>query len=125
MWSIALVEEEGEKPMYALLPDDGTRGLLLGEIDEVEAAIERLMIFRVQGIYDGILSPHDKRLGGHWLTAGEAALEYNVPPTTIRSACQAGNVPHAQKNYRDEWEFPALTFRGWLKKHQEETRGRR
>lgn len=100
-------------PMYAIIPDDGTRGLLIGEMPEVQAMLDRLTAFVATGQHDGEISDLDPRLGTPWLTVTEASAEYGVPPSSITWACRGGRIRHAEKGPHG-WTFPQRTFLAWL-----------
>lgn len=100
-------------PMYAIIPDDGTRGLLIGEMPEVQAMLDRLTAFVATGQHDGEISDLDPRLGTPWLTVAEASYQYDIPVSSITWACRKHLIRDARKSGRS-WEFPQRTFLAWL-----------
>ena len=111
-WTIHELDERPDEPMYALVPDDGTRGLMIGEIDDVQAVLDKLQSFMSTGEHDGPISPRDYQLGYEWLDTQQASREYGVPQSSITWACRQGFIKDAVKNGHS-WSFPAVTFRHW------------
>ena len=116
-WLIKRLEEaQGQSPMYALLPSDGTHGIVIGEADEVLAVYRRLARFVEDGQTDGDVSDLDEQIGAKWLTAREAANEFGVAYSSITWACNRGKIRAARRDGpRGVWEFPQRTFLYWLK----------
>jgi hypothetical protein len=100
--------------MYAIMPDDGMDGFLVGDMCEVInlwTALDRLI---KESIHDGVISHLDERLGWAWLTVHEASEQENIPERTIAHACAQGYIGAAQKDETGRWRFPSATFRGWV-----------
>jgi excisionase family DNA binding protein len=112
------VFDDGDGPMWAVLPDDQTDGFIIGEWPEVEAmaaALTRLLEIRQA---DEEISSLDERLGARWLTVSEAAEQWGVSADTVRWAARNGRIREAEKQ-RGRWRFPQRTFLHWLhKKHR-------
>lgn len=95
-------------PMYAVLPDDGTRGYNIGERWEVELLRDSLTA----------LLENDEQLGWKWLTSrGAQQLILDVkgielPISSITLACRNGEIKGAVKEGRD-WRFPQVCFLEW------------
>lgn len=99
--------------MYAIIPDDGTRGYLVGERWEVEQLRESLNRLLESDEYDGEISSDFEQLGYKWLTIPEAAeLAESISARTIRYACKHGHIKNAEKQGRD-WRFPQVRFLAW------------
>lgn len=107
-------DEEGGY-LYALLPDDATDGIIIGEAADVGAVIKRLLAFSHTGQHDGAISDLDPRLGAKWLTTVEACEGWGVARSTLTWACRTGRVREARKGHRG-WEFPQRSFLSWLKR---------
>lgn len=111
--------DEGLPPLYAILPDDGSRGWVVGEPENIQALADVLGAFLSDGTHAEEISPLHEQLGWKWLTIPEAvevALEYKgerIPETTIRAACASGHIKGAVKQGRD-WRFPQARFLGWV-----------
>jgi hypothetical protein len=121
-WKIAYDEREG---VYALLPDDGTRGIVIGDLAEMGQLITRLARFSKDRLPDETICPYHRQLGWEWMTAAVASRQHGIPLTTIRSACQDGRIQFAEHDERGDWSFPAITFNTWLRHYRMETRGKR
>ena len=113
--------DDAPPAMFAVMPDDGGPGYLVGELPEVESLRDALTALLESGQHGGQISHLDERLGWSWLSIKEAAAEYDIPAETIRWAARNGRIGHAKKD-NNEWRFPAATFRGWL--HRKQRRGR-
>jgi hypothetical protein len=109
---IAGSDARGEKAMFAIVPDDGTEGIILGECSEVARVSERLTAFLETGEHDGAMPDIDPRLGALWLTAAEASQKFDVPHSSVTWACREGKIRHAEKD-RGQWNFPQRTFMAW------------
>lgn len=109
---IAGSDAHGEDAMYALLPDDDTNGIVIGEREEVADITERLTAFLATGQHDGEITDLDPRLGALWLTAAEASEKFDVPHSSVTWACREGKIRHAEKD-GGEWTFPQRTFLAW------------
>ena len=119
-WSIHPIagsDEEGGM-MYALLPDDGTNGLLIGEQSDVEAVSNVLTRFLVYGRLGDAIPDVHPQLGTPWLSAREAEEKWNVPRATITLACRQGKIREAAK-LGNRWHFPQRTFLAWLHKNRQ------
>jgi len=118
-WSIHPItgsDEEGGM-LYALLPDDGTNGLLIGERADVETVSDVLTRFLVYGQTDEAIPDVHPQLGTPWLSAREAEEKWGVPRATITLACRQGKIREAAK-LGNRWHFPQRTFLAWLHKRQ-------
>lgn len=115
-WTIHPLDEPGdEPPMYAALPDDGTEGLMIGELEDVQLLTKRLTQFLTTSQHDGEISRRDHQLGYKWLTTTEAAAEYSVSRASITLACRNGDIAEAQRRSGSRsWEFPQSAFLTWL-----------
>ena len=122
MWTIAQIEGE---ELYVLLPEDGSRGLVLGGMDEVKEAYRRIHQLIASGFSSIEIDRYDERLGFRQISAGKVRHEYGIPGSTIRSACQRGAIEGASKDPTRGWVFSEFAFQTWLKKHKMETKGRR
>lgn len=109
------------EPMYAIIPDDGTRGYNIGELWEVEQLRDKLTALLESGTHDGAIDNLHEQLGYHWLTSREAQelMErqgLDVPHiSTITKACREGQIRGAVKAGRD-WRFPQMRFLNWYRK---------
>lgn len=114
-WTIYAVDtgEPELSLMFAILPDDLSNGLLIGEIADVEALTRRLQHFLATGEHDGQIDDTDPQLGTPWLSASEASQEYAVPQSSITWACRQGKIRRAEKGTHG-WTFPQRTFLAWL-----------
>lgn len=121
-------DTEDEYRAYAILPEDGTRGFVIGSREQVVELAARLNRFCENGRDDGKISHLAEELGWQWLDITDAvalAREVNVPvvASTIRSAAARDEIRHARLEGKT-WRFPQATFLYWLKKHPHK-RGRR
>jgi len=113
-------DPEDSSILWAVLPDDGTRGYVIGEMWEVEQLRDALTALIDRNEHGGEIDYLDEQLGWKWLASREAqalALEVtgaSVPISSITHACRAGHIRGAQKDGRD-WRFPQMTFLGWLR----------
>ena len=111
--------DEGLESLKAVLPNDGTSGLIVGEDWEVRALHELIGEYLISGKHSGEIPDYHKQLGASWLTIGEAAaLSFqlrmeSIPERTIRWAASHNFITGAKKNGRD-WQFPKRTFLFWL-----------
>jgi len=115
-WTTAVFDTpdgEGSYRMWAVIPDDGTNGLIIGEWESVLAVHAALTRLIETGQADEQVDELDERLGHRWLSVSEAARQYSVPVDTVRYAAREGNIPMARKQGRD-WRFPQRKFLWWL-----------
>lgn len=105
-------------PMYAIIPDDGTRGYNMGERWEVEQLRDSLTALLEDNTHDGEIDSHHEGLGWKWLTSREAqrliqeVKGIELPISSITLACRNGEIKSAVKEGRD-WRFPQVLFLGW------------
>lgn len=124
-WSICKVEGE-DPPQYAILPNDRTKGLLVGDryaLVDVHGLLDRFFKGYAQSV-DTIPADHEQ-LGFEWITIRRVRHDYTIPHSTVKTACQDGRIKGAEKNQWGEWTFSRMAFYAWYQKHKEETRGRR
>lgn len=107
------VFDDGDGPMWAILPGDDTDGFVVGEWPEVLSAYEALHRLVETQQADEEISDHDERLGVPWLTVSEAAGRYGVPADTVRYAARQGHISNAKKDGK-LWKFPQRNFLYWL-----------
>lgn len=100
-------------PLYAIIPDDGHDGYIIGELHEVEALRDQLSRLIDDDQHDGKIDHLDERLGWPWLSVTEAAEKFDVPLATVRYACASGHIAGAQKQ-RGRWRFAQPRFLYWL-----------
>ncbi len=110
--------EPGLEPLKVILPDDGTRGLVIGVDWEVRALHTLLGEYLAAGKHSGEIPDYHEQLGFRWLTvdqAAELATRYNIdiPGRTIRWAAKHQFIHGAEKVGRD-WRFPQSTFLYWM-----------
>ena len=115
-WTIHAVIDDGEPPMFAIVPNDYSNGYLVGEMAEVESLTARLYDFVQDGQHDGEIDDLHPSLHT-WLTVSQAAERYDVPHSTITWACRQGRIHKAEKMTR--WTFPERAFRHWLMKRRD------
>lgn len=114
----AFVTDPDEAPMYAVLPDDDTRGYVIGELWEVEQLRDKLTRLLEEGTHDGEIYEFHHQLGGKWLTTTEAQ-EFaanrgdDIARATLTAAIRRGDIKHAEKNGRD-WLISENSLRSWL-----------
>lgn len=113
-----IVNQEGLESLKALLPRDGTRGLILGEDWEVKEVHRLLGEYLTNGKHNGEIPDYHEQLGTTWLTIGQAAdlaaeFKDEVSQRTIRWAVLHKFIGGAEKTGRD-WRFPKRTFLHWL-----------
>lgn len=112
------VFDDGDGPMWAVLPDDQTDGFIIGEWPEVETIYEALGRLMETYQADEEISHLDERLGIKWLSVTEASEQWNVSKDTVRFAARKGHIKDAQLQH-GRWRFPQRTFLHWLhKKHR-------
>lgn len=117
-WStVVFTENDGEQDYqsYGVVPDDGTSGLIIGELPHVRLLYEALGRLLESGHADEEVHHLDERLGHPWLSVSEASEKFNVPTDTVRYAAREGFIPMAEKQGRD-WRFPQRKFLWWLAK---------
>lgn len=114
---ITAVFDDGDGPMWAVLPDDATDGFIVGEWPEVEAIHAALVRLLESGQADEEISSLDERLGMKWLTVTEAAQAWSVSVDTVRWAARNGRIRGAEKQH-GRWRFPQRTFLHWLRSHR-------
>ena len=113
-WEIHKLDDGvGRPPIFALIPDDETTGIVIGEVKDVRAVVERLSRFVETGQHDGEIEETDRQLGAKWLTASEASRDWGIPQSSITWACRQGLIREAEKGPRG-WEFPQRHFLAWL-----------
>jgi hypothetical protein len=110
---------EGIEPLKAILPTDGTRGLVIGEDWEVRALYETLGAYLTDSAHQGEISEFHEQLGSQWVNVGEAAAYAriageDIPERTIRWAASHEFIKLAQKQGRD-WRFPRNSLVAWMK----------
>lgn len=118
LYAIINPGDEGLEPLKAILPNDGSRGLVVGETWEIEYLYALLGEYLKNKTLTGEISDQDEQLGTPWLTSGEAELfclkfGKRVSSRTIRYAAANGFIRLAEKTGRD-WRFPKRTFLHWL-----------
>lgn len=110
--------DDGDGPMWAVLPDDQTDGFIIGEWSEVEAFCEAVNRLLETHQADEEISSLDERLGTKWLSVTEASEQWDVSVDTVRWAARNERIQGAQLQ-RGRWRFPQRTFLHWLhKKHR-------
>jgi hypothetical protein len=107
------VYDDGDGPMWAILPDDLTDGFIVGEWDEVLSLHQALTRLVETNQADEEISDHDERLGIPWLSVSEASGRYGVPADTVRYAAREGHISNAEKQGKF-WRFPQRNFLYWL-----------
>lgn len=106
---------EGEEKLKAILPKDGSRGLIIGEDWEVKALRDLLNDYLETGKNNGKIDELHEQLGFEWLTVGDAELlNPEIPGRTIRWAAKHGWIQHSEKNGRD-WRFPKMSYMNWVR----------
>lgn len=106
-------------PLWVVLPDDGTRGYVIGERWEVEQLRDALNAFLDRGQHEGEIGHLDPQLGYKWHTSGTARKLMNdeygidIPVSSISHACRNGHIKNAVKDGRD-WRFPQMNFLAWV-----------
>ena len=117
-WSLHPIKDsdEGDGPLYALLPDDGTYGLRIGELADIEAVDGCLNQFLTHGVEGEPVEDFHWQISP-WITIREAEEEYGIPRATLTWACRQGKIVGAEK-LGNRWRFPLVTFRTWLRKRK-------
>jgi hypothetical protein len=110
---ITAVFDDGDGPMWAVLPDDLTDGFVIGEWDEVLCVHQALTRLVETHQADEEVTDHDERLGVPWLSVSDAAGRYDVPADTVRYAARNGHISNAEKQGK-LWRFPQRNFLYWL-----------
>lgn len=109
--------ETDDYQMCAIIPDDDTKGFIIGEWDTVLTVYETLGRLIETKQADEQVDSLDERLGHPWLSVSEAALRFGVPVDSVRYAAREGFIPMAQKqSERGDWRFPQRKFLWWLSK---------
>jgi len=111
-----LVEPSDEAPMYAVLPDDETNGLLVGEIDDVISLRDALNRLLVTQAADESIDAHDERLGWHWIEVAAIVRDYGVPASTARR--WMSEISSA-KQVAGRWRAPRVVVRGYIARWRE------
>ena len=117
IWTIHPIadSDQGGSTMYALLPSDGTTGLLVGERCGVQAVADALARFLATGEHGSEIPDVHEQLGTPWLTVREASEDWHIPRATITLALRQDKIHHAEK-YGNRWRFPQRAFLAWLAK---------
>jgi len=110
--------EDGLEPLKAILPNDGSRGFVVGEDWEIKFLHALLGEYLQTKKLSGEISDYNEQLGFRWITSKEAAVVAAqrgeiIPVRTIRWAAQNGFIRSAEKNGRD-WYFPMVKFLYWV-----------
>jgi len=118
-WSIHPIDgsDEGEGALYALLPDDGSHGLRIGELADVRVVVDRLSRFLETGQNDGEISDYDYQIAP-WMGVHEALEEWGIPRPTVTLACRNGEIEGAEK-VANRWQFPQAMFLAWLRRRRQ------
>lgn len=118
-WTTGVITEPGgpteadDYKMWSIIPDDNTRGFIIGEWDSVLAVHAALSRLIESGHANEEVDSYDERLGRLWLSVSEAAIKFDVPADTVRYAAREGFIPMAKKQ-GNEWRFPQGKFLWWL-----------
>lgn len=105
--------------MYAVIPDDGTRGYLMGEIWEVEQLRDKLNALLDRCEHDGEVDGYNEQLGRKWLSVTEAVSlihevrSETISGRTIRYACKHGFIKRAELQGRD-WRLSPHSLMAWV-----------
>lgn len=130
--TIHRIEEPGDDaPLFAWLDGDGDPHLI-GEWWQLADLHAALTAALHAGQLADPISHLDPAWGNHYTIARavQEALDfgYTTDPAqmadTIRAAARGGRIKGAAQDPAGRWTVPARTFRGWLVRSQEETRGR-
>lgn len=103
---------EEDYTVWAVVPDDMTGGLIIGEWPSVLSLHKALSRLIETGQVDEEIDEDDERLNHRWLNVSEAAAEYDVPVDTVRYAAREGLILKAVKQ-GNEWRFPEKQFKYW------------
>ena len=122
-------------PMFALVTRDGDP-YLIGEWPEL-LDLHAALTAAIAGQFAEPIDRLDPCWGNHYSIARAVAeaVEYGYAndtaqndtvqmADTIRAAARAGRIRGATQDPTGRWTVPATTFRAWLVRSQEETRGR-
>ena len=117
-------------PMFALVTRDGDP-YLIGEWHEL-IDLHAALTAAIAGQLAEPIDQLDPCWGNHYTIASAVAkaIEYGYSTDaaqmadTIRAAARAGRIRGATQDPAGRWTVPASTFRSWLIRSQEETRGR-
>jgi hypothetical protein len=111
--------------------------IAIGDVDDLLKLQEQLTATIRKLEADGKLLLGERTTASPWLdlvTARQLASELghgDVPATSIRSACERGNLAQARKVSRSgraktedggQWEFPRQAFVDWLRQRAEHNR---
>jgi hypothetical protein len=113
-WTLYRLDEPEEN--YVVLPNDGTRGLFVGDywdLDNLRHALSQEP--------SGVIPPDHEQLGFEHLYTHEACSQYNVNMRTLQWACKRGKVEGAARGHRGMWRFSRRSFLKWFASY----RGRR
>lgn len=113
-WATLAFTDPDGITLYALAPDDGARGIVLGERHELPTVLGALTRLIETGQADETTHRLDERLGYRWLGVSEAAREYGLSVDSVRWAAREGRIRLAEKQGHD-WRFPQMTFLTWLR----------
>lgn len=99
--------------MFAVLPDDMSNGLLIGELQDVLSLYKTLKQFIENDIHDSPIDNLDEQLGWKWLTITEISEKYNIPVSTVRTWPKriAGSIKQ-----HGRWYMPEARVRGLVTK---------
>ncbi len=110
--AILLTQADDGYQQYAIIPDDDTRGFVIGELSEVEKVYQALSKLIQTKQADEEISEYDERLGRAWLSVSEAALQFGPSTETIRRAAREGKIKYAKLQGKS-WRFPQSAFLYW------------
>lgn len=114
-WKIAklkLHDPDDDAVMYAIVPSDGETAYVVGELTDIlELSADLRDFVDAGGTTPCVIDELDPSFGHAWLSTGDAARKYNVPPSTMRSWME--NSSHAEK-HGNAWYAPEIVIRGWV-----------
>ena len=111
-WTIHVTTDD-PPDIIAVIPDDGTRGLVVGERVDVQRLADALDHYLVTGEHDGVITRRHWQLGYRWIGTAEAVNEYGAAHSSVTLACRRGDIDDARKD-RHGWEFPETALIKWL-----------
>lgn len=111
-WTTGRIVEADGYTEFALLPDDDTGGIRLGDMAEVKLAYAALGRLIESGRADEEIDSLHPQLS-LWLSIKQASDKYNLPYTTIYSALQRGEIDRATQD-DGQWFFPNNSILKWM-----------
>ena len=111
--TITLSVASDHTTLYAIAPEDGAPGFIIGDLDEVAALRDKLNRLLETRQADEETTHLDERIGVKWLSVSQAEKDFGVSGRSIRWAIKSGLIRAAELQ-DGKWRFPQHTFLAWM-----------